>query len=600
MLCLLIVWLKTFIVSEAVFQININQMLEAFIFAFNPLLFLFAVCCLGLLFKPETQMIYYVSLSLLLSVILYSNVVYYREFSDIITLPMLLMTSNMGDLSSSVVELIHWSDFVYFIDLALIGFLIYKKEPWLTVTKINYNQVKVPAIILLLLLTFGLTQLKAIDQKYSFNRVHLIQTLGLYNFYFYDGYIQASSSMQTILSEEDDWSSINKYLEKNRHLPNPAYSGLAKDMNVIVVSLESFESFVIGETLNGKEITPFLNELIEESYYFENFYYQTGQGKTSDAEFIVNNSLYPLGRGAVFQTHADNEYQALPEILTNNGYHTSTFHANDPTFYNRDVMYESLGYEDVYSFSDYEISMTNSVGWGMKDIDFIEQSIDYMTELPEPFYGTVLTLTNHFPYQLDEEDHFIDELDSDSEIVNRYFPTVRYTDEAMRVLVDGLKVEGLYENTMFVIYGDHYGITSNHYDELGKILEKDINFYESVKLKRVPLIIHIPGMEGEAIETISGQIDIMPTLLNLLGISEKDMTMFGTDLFLSDRKNFAVLRDGSVITDEFIYSNERCLDYGTGKEISLESCELLREKGATELNYSDKIIYGDLFRFRDY
>ncbi|PIB65619.1 hypothetical protein AOA60_03020, partial [Pseudomonas sp. 2822-17] len=78
--------------------------------------------------------------------------------------------------------------------------------------------------------------------------------------------------------------------------------GVAKDMNVVVVSLESVESFVIGETMNGEEITPFLNELIEDSFYFENFYYQTGQGKTSDAEFLINNSSYPLGRGAVFHT----------------------------------------------------------------------------------------------------------------------------------------------------------------------------------------------------------------------------------------------------------------------------------------------------------
>ncbi|WNF35070.1 LTA synthase family protein [Bacillaceae bacterium IKA-2] len=600
MVCMFLIWLKTFIVSEATFQININQFFEALIFALNPLIFLFSIYCLGLLFKVKMQLIYYFSISLLLSVILYSNVVYYREFSDIITLPMLLMTSNAGDLSISFFELVSWTDILYFIDLAVIGFLIYKKYPSLTVTKIKYNQVKAATITLIVLLAIGLVQLKAIDQKYSFNREQLIQTLGIYNFYIYDGYIQAITSTQTTSSEEDDWSSINEHLEKSRHSPNPDYFGVAENMNVIVVSLESVERFVIDETLNGQEITPFLNELIEESYYFENFYYQTGQGKTSDAEFIINNSLYPLGRGAVFLTHAENEYQALPEILTNHGYHTSTFHANNQSFYNRDVMYDRLGYEDVYSFSDYQISIINSVGWGMKDIDFIEQSLDYMSELPEPFYGTVLTLTNHFPYLLDEEDRFIDEYDSESIIVNRYFPTVRYTDEAMRVLVNGLKEEGIYENTMFVFYGDHYGIANSHYDELGEFLEKDIDLYEAIKLERVPLIIHIPGMEGQTIETISGQIDVMPTLLNLLGISEEEYTMFGTDLFSSNRKDFAILRNGSVITSDFIYANERCFDYTTGEELSLEPCQSLREQGARELNYSDEIIYGDLFRFLDY
>ncbi|WP_096186651.1 LTA synthase family protein [Evansella halocellulosilytica] len=597
LLCLTIIWLKTFIVSEVTFHININKFLEAVIFAFNPLVFLIALFSIGLLLKPKFQFIYYFSVSLLLSVILYSNVVYYREFSDIITLPLLLMSANMGDLSTSIVELIHWTDVIYFIDLSVIGFLMYKQPSWLTVTKVYFSKAKIPAITLLLLLVIGLTQVKVLDQKHSFNRDQLIQSLGIYNFYLYDAYLHAFTNTQTILSEEDDWSTIHEYLDENRADPNLSKFGVAEDMNVIVVSLESVESFVIGETLNGEEITPFLNELIEESFYFENFYYQTGQGKTSDAEFIINNSLYPLGRGAVFLTHDGNEYHALPEILANDDYHTATFHANNQAFYNRDVMYDQLGYEDVYSFSDYDISVMNSVGWGMKDIDFIEQSMDFIKELPEPFYGTILTLTNHFPYELDEEDQFIDEFDSDSDIVNRYFPTVRYTDEAMRVLVDELKREGLYENTILVMYGDHYGIASSHYGELGKFLEKDLTLYEAVKLERVPLIIHIPGMEGETLDTVSGQIDVMPTLLNLLGIPEEDITMFGSDLFSANRDDFTVLRDGSVITDELIYSNDRCFDHQTGNELDVDDCKLIREEGSNELHYSDKIIYRNLFQF---
>ncbi len=102
---------------------------------------------------------------------------------------------------------------------------------------------------------------------------------------------------------------------------------------MIVVSLESTQSFVINKTVNGEEITPFLNQFIKESYYFNNFYHQTGQGKTSDSEFIIENSLYPLGRGAVFFTHAQNEYKAIPEILTEKGYNTATFHANNKSFW---------------------------------------------------------------------------------------------------------------------------------------------------------------------------------------------------------------------------------------------------------------------------
>ncbi|WP_096185947.1 LTA synthase family protein [Evansella halocellulosilytica] len=602
--CLAVIWLKTFIVSIFTFNLNINQVFEGVIFALNPLAFLLVVFSIGLLMKPNIQSKYYFVISLLLTVVLYSNAVYYREFSDVITLPMLVMSTNMGDLSTSIIELIQWYDLFFFIDIFIIGFLIMKKPQYLSVrqTPLKQGKHKYAIIAVTALTIVGVSQADRLGtsdtRAHSFNRDHLVQSIGLYNFYVYDAFVHMSTSTQTVFAEKDDWDDIEEHLDQRRVNANSEYFGAAEGMNVIVVSLESVENFVIGEEVNGQEITPFMNGLIEESFYFDNFYYQTGQGKTSDAEFLINNSLYPLGRGAVFHTHADHKYFALPEMLRDIGYHTASFHANDETFYNRDVMYENLGYDRYYSFDDYDINEDNTVGWGLKDIDWIEQSMEYVEEIRKPFYGTFLTLTNHFPYELDPEDHFIDRYDSESEIVNRYFPTVRYTDEAMKDLVEKLKEQGIYENTMLVMYGDHYGIAESHYDELGDYLDKDLDQFESVKLERVPLIIHIPGMEGETISSVSGQIDVMPTLMNLLGIQEEEFFMFGSDLLNDQREDFAVLRNGTVITDEIIYTAETCYDNHTGEEISMDHCLSAKEKGESELYYSDKIIYGDLLRFK--
>ena len=90
------------------------------------------------------------------------------------------------------------------------------------------------------------------------------------------------------------------------------------------MSLESLQTFLIGATVNGQEVTPFLNQFTKESYYFDNFFHQTKQ-KTSDAEFLVDTSMYPLDRGAVFFTHGNNEYTATPEILRQQGYYTAVF-----------------------------------------------------------------------------------------------------------------------------------------------------------------------------------------------------------------------------------------------------------------------------------
>ncbi len=139
---------------------------------------------------------------------------------------------------------------------------------------------------------------------------------------------------------------------------------------------------LLTKKINGKEITPFLNRFITDSYYFDNFYHQTGQGKTSDAEFIVENSLYPLDRGSVFFTHATNEYTATPEQLKKYGYYSAVFHSNDKTFWNRDIMYPALGYDRYFHLNDYVGTEQMSVGWGLKDKEFFEQSISKLKSLP--------------------------------------------------------------------------------------------------------------------------------------------------------------------------------------------------------------------------
>src|SRR5690606_18323297 len=120
--------------------------------------------------------------------------------------------------------------------------------------------------------------------------------------------------------------------------------------------------------------------------------------------------------------------------------------------------------------------------------------------------------------------------------------TVRYTDEALKLFFQQLKAENLYENSIFILYGDHYGISEYHNDALSEYLGKGITLYDTIQLQRVPMIIHIPGQEGKTIETIGGQIDIKPTILNLLGIDNENDVNFGEDLFSPERSNLVALR----------------------------------------------------------
>src|SRR5690606_3350602 len=227
--------------------------------------------------------------------------------------------------------------------------------------------------------------------------------------------------------------------------------------------------------------------------YFPNFYHQTGLGKTADSEFLLENSLYPLGGSAAFFTHAGNTYHSMAEKLGHNGYSTNVQHANNKSFWNRDMMYESLGIDEFLDIQSYEVGEGQAVNWGMKDIPFFEQSVQYMTEMPQPFYSRMITLTNHHPCTLDPEDKLIEEFDSNSVTLNRYFQTTRYLDEAVKELFQELKDNGLYEDSIIVLYGDHYGISENHNAAMAQYLGRDITPYESAQLQRVPFFVHIPG-----------------------------------------------------------------------------------------------------------
>lgn len=601
--CLL--WIKTYVVYKTSFNIEIESWLQEFILFINPLSFLTLILGISLFVKEIKRNRFIIVLSFMISFVLFANVVYYREFTDFITIPLLFQTSNLGDLKESIFKLLKPYDMLMFID---VFFLMWLNKKGLNVTiakMVSKREIKIYflAVVSIALLNLGLAEVERPQLlTRTFDREMLVKNIGTYNYHIYDIILQSKTKAQRVLADSSELVEIENYLNSNYKKPDEKLAGIAKNRNVIIVSMESLQDFVINNTVNGQEITPFLNDFINESYYFNNLYHQTGQGKTSDAEFLIENSLYPLGRGAVFFTHATNEYHATPEILKNYGYYTAVLHANNKSFWNRDVMYPNIGYDRYFSLNDYEVNEENSIGWGLKDVDFFNQSIEKLKTIPQPFYTKLITLTNHFPFNLDEEDKFVDEYDSNSKTLNRYFPTVRYMDEALKQFVEGLKAAGLYENSIIILYGDHYGISENHNEAMSQYLGKEITPMESVQLQRVPFIIHIPGVtdkKPKVISKVSGQVDIKPTILHLLGIDTKNGVHFGQDLFSKERKDFAVLRDGSFITNEFIYTEETCYNKSTGEKIEELNCEPFKDKAKQELDLSDQIIYGDLLRFYD-
>ncbi|MEC1402074.1 LTA synthase family protein [Bacillus subtilis] len=600
---ILFMWIKTYVIYKLGFDLQIDTLLEELILLINPLSFILPLFGIGLLLKGNKQRVFLLIANLVLTVILISNTIFYGFYIDFITIPVLFQASNMSDMGSSVKELFHPLFIALFADLVCLLLLARKtKQPQ---TKAAPRTIKryYAASCGMLLCTLALAEVQQPKLlAHSFDREMLVKSIGLFQFHIYDTISQTVNISAKAFADEDSMTAIKNYTEADYSKPDQSKFGLAKGRNVIFVTLESTQSFVLNEKVNGKEITPFMNDLIKKSYYFDHFYQQTEQGKTSDSEFIVANSLYPSLSGAVFFTKSDHQFHTMYKSLKQHDYYSAVFHANHKTFWNRDVMYDTFGIDRFFDVDDFHVTPGTSTSWGLKDKEFLEQSAEKLKSLPQPFYSSFITLTNHFPFEIDEKDQLIDEFDSSSDLLNRYVTTVRYEDEALKHFIKKLKDEGLYENSMIVFMGDHYGISEAHNEAMAEFLGKDeITPYDNVQLQRVPFIIHIPGITDQKPETIpdaGGQVDVRPTLMHLLGVETKGDIQFGNDLLSSDRTPFAVLRNGSFITNDYIYTKNTCYSQKTGEVLEdQDACLPYKEKANEELSLSDKILNGDLLRF---
>jgi len=606
-LAIVATWIKTVIVYHTSFELKIENAMQQFILFINPLSFVLFIYGLSLFFKtPKIRNRYIITISVLLSIVLYGNVAFYRFYNDFITLPVLFQTSNFSDLGTSAAAIINPWDLLYFADVFILIIANKYLPKMKAAVKVNveFRRAFFVLAVAMTFLNLGLAETERPQLlTRSFDRELLVKNIGTYNYHLYDIYIQSKSSAQRALADGSELVEVNNYIRSNQASSDENMYGKYEGRNLIVVSLESLQNFVINNDMDGHEITPFLNSLTKDpdTYYFSNFYHQTGLGKTSDSEFILENSLFGLGRGAVFFTHGGNTYNSMAERLGENGYFTNVMHPNNKSFWNRDMMYQSLKIDKFYDVDSYTVEEGQAVNWGMKDIPFMEQSAALMKDMPQPFYSRLITLTNHYPFTLDTEDIMIPEYTSNSGTLNRYFQTVRYMDEALKDFFQNLKDQGVYDNSIIVMYGDHYGISENHNKAMAQYLGKDgITPYDNALLQEVPLFIHIPGDgDGKEMTEVSGQIDLRPTILHLLGVeTSKDMQL-GADLFSPEHEDFVIFRDGRFITDKYVYAGEACYDKATGEQIDVEPCQPFADRATTELENSDAIINGDLLRFYD-
>lgn len=606
LVAVLMLWAKTYITQLSQFELGVEGALQHFLLFLNPLGSALLFLGISFLFKGTRKYTVLLIVYTLMSILLYANVVYYRFFGDFITLPTVFQTQNFGDLGGSILTLLKPFDVLFFVDVLVMFYLRFSRNVQKEPNRFAYKKaISIIAVALVIsIINLGLAEASRPQLlTRGFDRNYIVKYLGMYNYSIYDSVETMKASSQRALADSDDLTEVINYTQSNYAEPNPAYFGAAKGKNVIYLHLESFQNFLIDYKLKGEEVTPFLNSLSKDqnTLYFDNFFHQTGQGKTSDAEFMLENSLYGLPQGSAFITKGQNTYQAAPGILKDYGYSSAVFHGNNGSFWNRSEVYKSFGFDHFYDASYYDTtSQEDMAEYGLLDKPFYEQSKNYLSSLPQPFYTKLITVANHFPYTMDQDLVTIDKAETGDSSVDDYFQTARYTDEAIEQAFNQLKEQGLYENSMIVLYGDHYGISNNHNKAMSQIMGEEITPVASANLQRVPLFIHVPGMKGEVNHTYGGQIDLLPTLLHLLGIDTKDYVQFGSDLLSEEHNEIVPFRNGDFISPSVDSINEKFYDNKTGlplDESQMELANSMKQEVNKKLQLSDKVVNGDLLRF---
>lgn len=600
-------WIKTYIAQVTQFRLGIENPYQAFLLVFNPLGSSLFFLGFAFFLKGRKKYIWLMAIYFLLSVLLYSNILYYRFFNDYITIQVLAQSQNFGEVGSSVVSLLKPYDLLFFIDFFVLVLFLALRFVKMEIE--DKNRQRVAALFSLSLAisctNIGLAEIARPELlTRGFDKNFIVKYLGLYNYTIYDAVQSTKATAQRAFANSNDITEILNYTKSNYAEPNPTYFGAGKNMNVIYLHLESFQNFLINYKLHGEEVTPFLNSLTNDNntLYFDNFFHQTAHGKTSDAEFMLENSLFGLPQGSAFMTKGLNTYQAAPAILGQQGYTSAVFHGNSGSFWNRDEIYKSFGYSKFFDSSYYKIDPEDLAQYGLMDKPFFDESIPLLESLPQPFYTKFITVTNHFPFPIDKKDATIAPADTGVPSVDTYFQTARYADEGIRQFFAYLKKSGLYDHSIIILYGDHYGISKDNDKTMEQIIGKEITPFESTGLQRVPLFIRVPGIKGEINHEYGGQVDVLPTLLHLLGVDTKKYVQFGSDLLSKQHSQLIPFRNGDFVSPTITSVNGVFYDSTTGQQLGDDKdkmAEANKDQQIVEqkLSLSDNVVNEDLLRF---
>lgn len=559
-----------------------------------------------------SRLVVLVVADLVVTGVIVADMVFFRYYGSVIPLPALAQSGQVSGVGASVRALMSPWDALYAVDvLVLVALLIVarRSRPGAPGWNDRGWSGRVTVAVTCVAVALVATQIVRVEAQAPgsvqgrYGNKALVRATGPLGYHAVDLAASALGSRNAGVSVEK--VALEQHLRERD--AGSRLAGVARGRNVIIVQMEAMQGFVVGRRAGNQEVTPTLNRLARgEAMYFDDYYSQISQGNTSDAEFSSLTSLYPLAASSAFATRAGAGQTALPEVLRANSYRAAeAFHAYKPEFWNRASMYPDLGFQRFVSRADYTTDET--IGLGLTDRSFYRQTLPRLAALPKPFMAQLVTLSGHHPYDLPARYRPLDlPADRFGPVFGGYLQSQAYADRQLGFFLAGLKRSGLLDDSVVVVYGDHWGTGWT---------ESDVNAFtgaassgdrlSQLELRRVPMLIRLPGGEhGGVRHGAAGMVDLYPTLLNLLGIPRDRVVTLGNDMLNTTRRHVGFRYyepQGTFVTDDLAFAASpdgrfdagECFDRTTRRKVDTGRCRTGYDEVLGTLDLSDRLMSGN-------
>lgn len=586
---------------------NISILSKTFIFSMFIVTFLYA-------FKNRLRFTLGTILNIFISTLLFADNLYYNYSSSLISISQISNLQYSEQISASIKDLLSIVQVLYFVDIFLALIMLITR--FLRIEKIKTRAWKpaiLYAIIMVVVYSSTIPGYVTAAEEYRYNKKMQLEMGSIYTFHYLDVKTNIDLKKSAKYSSKEDLMVAYNNLKEvyNNNYQEDLYNlkGIAEGKNVIVLQLESFQNFLLFKEINGKEITPNLNKFVKENVYFDNMMIQS-YSTTADSEHSTVTSLYPLENGMAFAHYGGNSYDDFFKLYHNAGYYTIFMHGNEGSFWNRNNVYGHMEIDELDFIESFDKDSKLINNW-ISDESLYEQAVPKfkkaIEESGKPFFANIVAASSHTAFDLPGLDNKYDYVDIDvgqykDMYFGNYLEAVNYADKQFGMFIEKLKEAGLYDNTVIVVFGDHYGMQMYNYEMLDYIKEKDhrLNMVETeINYINVPLVIRIPGVEHMEIKKTVSKLDIKPTICMLTGT--EDGFSIGTSMF--GDKDFACLNNGIIVTDDYYYNgywyyrkNGEQIDLDNIDDALKKKLEYYVECMENELGISNSVVLNNLLK----